>query len=286
MAEKSFSKKEAISHGIKITKKYFGVIFSIVLIYLAFEIVSGLLNSGAGSPIKKEEVFTSLYRESKAADNFYTYLQEIGYIDRFGAVQDKLQSISRASELDLSPDLEADRYRIFSFLNQHRYRLPFPKLIYYLFAIALWVVGVIMQIGWTKICLLLSRDQEPAVSELFSNGSLFITYILASICYGLAVMGGFLLLIIPGIIFSIMLGLYVYFIIDKNMGPLESLRASSALTKGVRWQLLLFGLLLTLFNLAGLLCLLVGLIFTIPATAVAMAYVYDQLLKQGEVAAA
>ena len=286
MAEKSFAKIEAISHGMKMTKKYFGVIFIIVLIFIAFEIITGLLNSGAGSSVKKEEILTSLYRDYKAADNFYIYLQEAGYIDRFGAVQEKLQNVSRASELELNPELEADRYRIFKFLNQHRYRLPFPKPVYYLFAIILWVVGMIMQLGWIKINLLLSRDREPAVSELFSNGPFFITYLLAYICYGLAVIGGFILLVIPGIIFSIMLGLYPYFIVDRDMGPLEALKASRVITKGVRWQLFLFGLLLTLFNIAGLLCLLVGLVFTIPVSGVAMAYVYDQLLKQSEVATA
>jgi hypothetical protein len=41
-----------------------------------------------------------------------------------------------------------------------------------------------------------------------------------------------------------------------------------------------------LFNLAGLLCLVVGLFFTVPASSIAMAYVYDQLCKQDEVAVA
>lgn len=283
MTAKIFSKKEAISHGFKMTKKFFGIILSIFLIYASFQIISWLLNSRAGKPITEESIRT-LYREPAAAGNFYKYLQESGYINKYGAVQDKLQNIKNASDLTLSASLEVDRDKIFKFLNQHRYRLPFPKVIFYLLTFALWVMGVIIQIGWLKIGLLLSRDQKPAISELFSNGALFLQYILGSICYGLAVLGGFILLIIPGIIFMIMLGMYAYFIVDKNLGPIESLKASRALTKGVRWQLFCFGALIFLLNLAGLLCLVVGLLFTIPASSIATAYVYDQLHKQDEIA--
>jgi len=283
VAAKNFSKKEAISHGIKITKKYFGVILSILLIFVAFEILSGLLNFRSGSPISKENI-RILYSESMAAENFYRYLEEAGYINKYGMVQEKLQNITNASDLILPANLEADRDKIFKFLNQHRYRLPFPKAIFYLLSIALWVAGVIIQIGFIKISILLSRDQKPAVKELFSNSSLFLKFVLGSICYGLAVIGGFILLVVPGIILIIMLEMYAYFIVDKNMGPIESLKASRALTKGVRWQLFCFGALILLLNLAGLLCLVVGLLFTIPASSIAAAYVYDQLRKQDEIA--
>ena len=284
MVIKNFSKKEAISYGIKITKKYFGIIFSILLILVTFQIISRVLNSGAGSPISKKDI-GRVYREPAAADNFYRHLEETGYINKYGMVQEKLQNISNASDLILPANLEMDRDKIFRFLNLHRYSLPFPKVIFYLLSIALWVAGVIIQIGSIKISILLSRDQKPAIRELFSNGSLFIKFLLGSICYGLAVIGGFILLVIPGIILMIMLEMYSYFIVDKNMGPIESLKASRILTKGVRWQLFCFGVLLILFNLVGLLCLVIGLLFTIPATYIASAYVYDQLLKQDEIAA-
>lgn len=283
MATKVFSKKEALLQGFRMTRKYFGFILMIFIIYAAFEILAGLLNYGAGRSISKESI-KRLYMESAAADNFYTYLEKTGYINKYGIVQKKLQDIRNASELTLTVNLEADRERIFRFLNTHRYRLPFPKGVFYLLTLTFWVVGIILQIGFVKIGLLLSRDQRPAVSELFANGALFFTYILASICYGLAAVGGFILLIIPGIILTIMLGMYAYLIVDKNMGPIESLRASCAITKGARWQLFCFGALLLLVNIGGFLCLIVGLLFTVPATCIASAYVYDQLSKQKEAA--
>ena len=260
-------------------KKYLGVIFSIILILLAFQVISGVLSFWAGSPISKEDVRV-IYAESAAADNFYKHLEDTGYINKYGIVQEKLQVISNAADLIVPVNLEADRDKIFNFLNSHRYRLPFPKAIFYLLAIILWAIGVITQIGSVKISIILSRDQKPAIYELFSNGALFINFLLGSICYGLAAIAGLILLIIPGIILIIMFEMYSYFIVDKNMGPIESLKASRFLTKGARWQLFCFGMLIILFNLAGLLCLVVGLLFTIPVTYIASAYVYDQLLKQ------
>lgn len=41
----------------------------------------------------------------------------------------------------------------------------------------------------------------------------------------------------------------------------------------------LFVVLAFLLNFAGALCLLVGMVFTIPATCIANAYIYDQLLE-------
>ncbi|MFZ5800742.1 MAG: hypothetical protein ACOY3D_05130 [Candidatus Omnitrophota bacterium] len=285
MAAKKFSKKEAISLGIRMTKKYFGFIFIIFLIYAAFQIISGLLDFGAGGPITKENI-ELLYKDTATANNFYKYLQEAGYINKYGTVQAKLQNITSVSDLVLPANLEADRNKIFIFLNAHRYRLPFPKPVFYLLTISLLVVGFIMQIGWVRINLLLSRDQKPAVAELFSNGGLFFKFLLGSICYILAVLGGLILLIVPGIIFMVMLGMYPYLIVDKNMRPIESLRASRRLTKGARWQLFWFGAVIVLFNLSGLLCLVVGLLFTIPASSIAGAYVYDQLRQQEEPAVA
>ncbi len=59
---------------------------------------------------------------------------------------------------------------------------------------------------------------------------------------------------------------------------MEAFRESARMTDGQKGQLFLFGLVIALFNLAGALCLLVGLLFTIPASMMAMAYVYRKLL--------
>jgi uncharacterized membrane protein len=71
--------------------------------------------------------------------------------------------------------------------------------------------------------------------------------------------------------------LFPYFIVDRRLGPIEALKASGIATMGAKVDLFLFGLLLSLINIAGFLCLIVGLFATIPTSLVAYAYVFRQL---------
>ena len=137
--------------------------------------------------------------------------------------------------------------------------------------------------GLIKIALRFCDKEKGEFAELFSCFPLFFKYLFGSILCMLIVLGGMILLIIPGIIWSIKFQFFTYFIIDKGLGPIEALKRSSAITKGAKWDLFIFGLLLGLINLLGALCLLVGLFATIPTTIVAMAFVYRKLLAQTEI---
>ncbi len=279
---KTFSSKEAIAHGFRMTKKHLKLVFLVLLVYLAYGIADGVLTAGAGESRMRKTDVRELYEDPMTADRFYQHLQATGYVSNFGTRQAKLEDLKSAAELVLPPEFEGDRERIFEFLLPYTYRLPYPKAVYYAFAIGLWLVSILIGIGVIKMSILASRDQDPKFEELFAHGRLMLPYLLGSIAYGLAVLGGLFLLIIPGIIFMVMLALYPYFIIDKNMGPIQSLKASRSLTKGVRFKLLGFWALLMLVNLGGVLCLIIGLVFTLPATYIASAYVYDQLLSSEE----
>lgn len=274
---RTFSKKEAILHGFNMTKKYFGLTFSILVIYVAFELAVGQLEYFAGPDQMAKSDVRLLYKDRTIADNFYSYLVDSGYLSKWGLVQEKLEYMKDTSELSLPDAFKNDQERIYQFLQAYTYRLPFPKAVYYMLSVILWVLYMLLHLGLIKISLMLSRDQGAEISMLYSNGPLLIAYILATIGYVLAVLGGMVLLIVPGVIFAIALGMYPYFIVDKQMAPMEALKASRTLTKGARWQLFCFGLLLGLLNLGGLLCLLIGLLWTIPTSCIAMAYVYDQL---------
>ena len=286
MTTKAFSKKEALTHGFNMAKKYIKVVLITMLIYFAYNVFNGLLTARAGereSHMDRTEV-KQLYKDPAAAERFYEYLKTAGYVSPFGSRLERLQNLKSAEELVLAPELEGDREKIFRFLERYTYRLPFPKTVYYVLALAFWLIGVLMGVGLLKMSILLARDQEPELSELYSNGRLMLNYILGSFFYSLAVLGGFILLIVPGIILAVMLGMYPYIIVDQEMGPIQSLKASRALTKGVRGQLCLFGFMICLVNLGGLLCVFIGLVITIPVTYIASAYVYDQLIKAKEMA--
>lgn len=50
---------------------------------------------------------------------------------------------------------------------------------------------------------------------------------------------GFMLLIVPGIIFALMFSYAVLSVIDKGLGPMAAFKESARITKGHRWDLLI-----------------------------------------------
>jgi len=143
--------------------------------------------------------------------------------------------------------------------------------------VLLRLVGLFLGMATTRISLDLYDTGEADLSKLGDLVPQFGRYLLGKIIYGVIVLIGLVLLIVPGIILSYMF-LYVgYLIIDRDLGPIEALKESKVVTDGSKLSLLLFSLVVALLNIAGVLCLLVGLLVTIPVTLMASVYVYRQL---------
>jgi len=143
-----------------------------------------------------------------------------------------------------------------------------------------WVINIILAIGLIKIALSFCDEQKPKIGTLFNAWGCFWRYVGVAILYGLIILGGFILLIIPGIIWAVKFSLCFYFVIDKSLGPIQALKASSRTTMGVKWDLFGFGILCSLINFLGILCLIVGAFATYPTVLIANALVYRQLLAQ------
>lgn len=139
------------------------------------------------------------------------------------------------------------------------------------------ILKIIVDLGIIKVTLKFSDNQSVSFSDLFNSYGLFWKYLGGLILYSMIVMGGVILLIIPGIIWAIRFQYYNYFIVDKGLGPIEALKQSWRITRGNAWNLFTFGLLLGLLSIAGALALVIGLLFTVPTTMVAMAYVFRKL---------
>lgn len=170
-----------------------------------------------------------------------------------------------------------DRIRPRYYCNNNRSRCPVLSII---IQIASFVLSMIIGMGLIKICLRFCDGEKGEFSDLFSCYPLFFKYLVGSILYGLIVVVGLILLIIPGIIWAIKFQFFDYLIVDKGLGPIDALEKSSEITRGVKWDLFIFAILLGIINLLGLLCLLVGLFVTIPVTMVAIAFVYRKLLPE------
>lgn len=178
-------------------------------------------------------------------------------------------------------------------------KMPMPLYIaiaWLIISFILGIVSIITQAGFVKIALNFCYGQKSKVADLFSQRHLFFKYLFAIILFSLPyVLYDYLissllqapfirelLLFIPAIIWLIRLQFYPYFIVDKGLGPIESLRKSWQITKGATWSLIIFYLVLLVINFLGFLALIIGIFWTFPASLVAHAFVYKKLVSQSE----
>lgn len=113
----------------------------------------------------------------------------------------------------------------------------------------------------------------------------YLYFLGAKLLTAAAVIIGFLLFIVPGIIVSLMFLFAGYIVVDRDLGPIEALRESKRLTDGYKWMLLRLTLLMLLLNIAGALCVLIGLLVTVPVSALALVHAYRTLSSQANTTA-
>lgn len=133
-------------------------------------------------------------------------------------------------------------------------------------------------LGFTRMALTINAGGVPAFGMLFRESwDLLWKYAVASIVSGVIVVVGLILLIVPGVIAQIMLSLTVFMVLEKGLGPIEALRESRRLTKGKRWDMFLFFILVVLLNVAGAIPMGLGLLVTVPVTFLAFVHVYKKI---------
>ncbi|MEO0108631.1 MAG: DUF975 family protein [candidate division WOR-3 bacterium] len=140
-----------------------------------------------------------------------------------------------------------------------------------------WALTMLMMMGVIRITLKFVDGGKGQFSDLWANFDLALDFLGASLLYALIIVAGLVLLIVPCIIWAIRFGFYGYFIIERKSSALEALKQSSALTKGARGQLFVFGLALLGINLLGAICLGIGMLVSLPVTWLAQALVYRRL---------
>lgn len=144
-------------------------------------------------------------------------------------------------------------------------------------SLAFSALSIFFEIGFIKIVLKLVDGVKAEFQELWAYPQYFVNMLLSSILYGLIVVAGFILLIIPGIYLALRLQFYSFYVVDKNAGITDSLKMSWEKTRGKTLDLFFFVLLLIALNIVGALALLVGLLVTIPVTFIAVALLYRKL---------
>ncbi|MEN8773899.1 MAG: DUF4339 domain-containing protein [Akkermansiaceae bacterium] len=126
------------------------------------------------------------------------------------------------------------------------------------------IISIFLTLGAIRYGHRLLNGEKPPVSDLFSQGDKLLSGVAATILYVLMIIIGLILLIIPGIIVALRCGLYQQAIVEKNLGPIEALQYSWNLTRINGFNLFCLYFLCFFVVIAGLLAVLIGLLWALP----------------------
>jgi len=127
-----------------------------------------------------------------------------------------------------------------------------------------------------------ARDDTLDVKDMFEVFHNYWNAVLANLLVGVIVIIGFVLLIVPGIIFACKLVFTPYLVVDRKMGVIEAVKESWRMTSGHAWKVFLIGLLSIPIGIAGLICFGVGIIIAIMWITLAFASLYHAVSSSGE----
>jgi len=120
---------------------------------------------------------------------------------------------------------------------------------------------------------------EPAYGMLKKN---YFNILLASILSDVIIGIGFVLLIVPGIIFAVRLAFVPYLATEKEMEPVEAIKKSWEMTRPYAWRIFFMGVLAIPILIAGFILIGVGVIVSVMWIGAAFAMLYHLVSKEGE----
>jgi uncharacterized membrane protein len=150
--------------------------------------------------------------------------------------------------------------------------------------LAVALILYVLSLGWevfTWAALLTGcldiADGKPVTIGSFFKPRNFGQVILAALLVGVLTAVGFVLLIIPGIIFAVLASFTIFFVIDRSLGPVEALKASIAMVRSNIGEVLLALFAVVATTIVGFLACVVGLLVAVPVAALVMTYTYRKL---------
>lgn len=138
-----------------------------------------------------------------------------------------------------------------------------------------------------KVSLMLvvkERSVTMSVKEYLSHGLVLAgSYAWVSFIVALTVLGGFILLIIPGIVFAVWFSFSTYVFIAEGKKGKSAMVRSKELVKGYWWvifgRLLVIGILGAIVSQIPFLGYLINLLFMMPLTLIYMYLLYEDLKR-------
>ncbi|MED5373299.1 MAG: hypothetical protein VX899_19930 [Myxococcota bacterium] len=147
------------------------------------------------------------------------------------------------------------------------------------------LISIVLQtavtLGVIKVAISVARNEEASVADMLKVLPVLVPGMLASLLVGMGTMVGFMLLIVPGFLWLAATLFSLYGIVDKELGVIDGIKHSLAVTEGELGKLLLWtfvaGLLmvaLTVFTCGF------GMLVANPLMFVANALIYDNMARR------
>lgn len=141
---------------------------------------------------------------------------------------------------------------------------------------AYWLLLLpVIKYGADLLFLRGARNEKIEMKVMFDGFKKnYLNIVLAHLLTAALIGIGIIMLIIPGIIVACRLAFVSYLVMDKGLEPIAAVEKSWAMTKGHGWTIFGMALLAILIAIAGLICLVVGILFSIQWISTAFASFY------------
>ncbi len=172
----------------------------------------------------------------------------------------------------------------------------FMKRPWYLFGLMLAVLGLfaatmpqgalatalssIVTCSFMMLMLRHSKGESINFDDLFTIDQRWISFAFLAIIKGFFILLGLVCFIIPGVYLAVRWSFAELLVIDKNMRPLEALKASSVLTEGQRGKLFLFSFVCVLLIFLGIFFIIIGAVVMVLVSVFAKIEIYKNLQAQ------
>jgi hypothetical protein len=144
-----------------------------------------------------------------------------------------------------------------------------------------YIISIVLSFVWIRFILNLidKKDISPFSKEALPSFVQSWNLIKTMILYSLCVLGGLILLIIPGIYISGRLVFAIYLSIDKNQGGMPTIKEAWKMTEGYGWLLIWKSFVIGLFMMLGIIAFFIGSFITYPIGMMVMIMMYREFSK-------
>ena len=138
-----------------------------------------------------------------------------------------------------------------------------------------WVlIASPIEYGVIYLFLKAVRGETVQIKDIFQPFNQFVDVVLANILVTGIVIAGFILLIIPGIVFAIKLVFVPYLVMDRKMNAIGAVKESWTMTGGHGWTIFGMAILAFFICLGGFIVFFVGIIVSLMWIGAAFASLY------------